>query len=754
MHDAEGLIFSIAPQNRFKLDSSFLARYRDKQPKWGPLGEVTFLRTYSRRVVDPATGRERNEYFWEACQRVVEGAFSILKQHQRNHHLRFDDVEGQRKAQDMFERMFAFKWLPPGRGMSFMGTKAIELKGGAALNNCGFVSTKDIDVEFAEPFCALMDFSMLGVGMGFDVRGKGKVRVLSPVWDPIHPFVVEDTREGWIAALRVVLDAYAGKGRLPTMFDYSKVRPEGAPLKTFGGTSSGPEPLRQLLDAVSSLLAKRNGQLITTTDIVDIMNLIGKCVVAGNVRRSSEIALGDPDDAEFVALKDPAGLTQLYARQGQIETRIDKAVEAQVEMDAARVEQKFHSPLAEEYAVWQTEINRWKAVHDEACRANPDWMAVQQEIDAHPLMSHRWASNNTVLCSPRDLFDKLADMTIRNGEPGYGFMDTIRAYGRLSDPPNFLDEKAEGFNPCAEQTLWNNELCCLVETFPTNHADLDDYKATLKMAYLYAKIVTLVPTHRPATNAVMVRNRRIGTSMAGVFEMYEKLGLQECTRWWDESYRFLLDLDHEYSGWMGIAQSIKVSSIKPGGTIPLLAGKEGGMKLPSYKFGFRTIRVGHDSPLVAAHRNAGYRVEKDITTPRTMVIYFPVKNEVERTAHDVSIWEQLELCASLQAFWADNMVSATITFQKHEAKDLKFALRAFAHRLKAISFLPLTDHKYAQAPYIECTEAEYLAAKAAIRPLPDLYEDGGAVPVHEVDDKFCDGGACEIRRENAESALT
>lgn len=754
-------VFSIAPENRFSLRPEFLAQYAGKEPNWGPIGAVVFARTYSRRV----EGENRNEHFWEACRRVVEGIFSILKQHQRNNHRRFDDAEAHRKAQDMYERMFAFKFLPPGRGMFFMGTRALELKGSAALNNCGFVSTKNIDVDFSDPFCTLMDFSMLGVGMGFDVKGAGKVIIQSPTWDLTKDYVVEDTREGWVDAVRVVLNAFVGEGLLPREFDFSKVRPEGAALHTFGGTASGPQPLIDLLDTITDILFSRVGKFLTATDIVDIQNYIGKCVVAGNVRRSSEIALGDPNDEEFVALKDPTEMMTAYAKQYDIarslpewqkweddivQTRLlQDGYEFDAELNKLVKVREAYTVLDTAYEVLQTTIDLCKKNQDAILRQNEAWLEQQAIIDGHPLMTHRWASNNTVLCRTDATFDGLAEMTVANGEPGYGFMDNIRKYGRMREPipgidaPLWADKHADGFNPCAEQTLWDRELCCLVETFPTNHATLEDYLATLKMAYLYAKTVTLVPTHRPATNEVMQRNRRIGTSMAGVFEMYEKFGMSECTRWWDEGYKFIRELDEEYSGWLGVSRSNKVTSIKPGGTIPLLVGKEGGMKLPNSNWYFRTVRVAHDHPIVKAHEAAGYRVEDDRTTPRTKVIYFPVKNPVKtRTAKEVTMWEQLELCAQLQEHWADNMVSVTITFQPHEAKDVKYALRAFAGRLKTVSFLPVSDHKYLQAPYIECTEAQYEEYASKLKPVTDLFGQG---ETHDVDEKFCDGGACEYR---------
>ena len=86
-------------------------------------------------------------------------------------------------------------------------------------------------------------------------------------------------------------------------FDYSKIRPEGVPLKTFGGLSSGSKPLEDLHDGIRMVLDKNDGKDITVTSIVDIMNLVGKCVVSGNVRRTAEIAFGEHDSQEFMDLK-------------------------------------------------------------------------------------------------------------------------------------------------------------------------------------------------------------------------------------------------------------------------------------------------------------------------------------------------------------------------------------------------------------------------------------------------------------------
>lgn len=759
----ESKVFVLREENRFRLDPAFVARYVDQQPAWGfgILSRITYERTYARPVskallkeqamayrgLDALAAfefakksKQTHEHYWQTVLRVVEGVSSILKQQVRDTGQAWSDAEEQHHAQEMFTRMWCFKFTPPGRGLWFMGTEAMELKGSAALNNCGFVSTEHIAHDFAEPFCTLMDYSMLGVGMGFDLRGAGQVTLVTPATS-LDVHVVADSREGWIDCVRIVLDAFVGKGALPRAWDTSKVRREGAALKTFGGTASGPKPLEQLLAALVAMLTAGVGQPISGKLITSVMNVIGKCVVAGNVRRSSEIALGDPEDADFVTLKDPTSLYALRDQLAAIETANPAwvALQAKIAKHAKRRKAKKLGVLDAEYGAIQGKIDKLEKKQKALLAGDAAWTALNAEIDAHPLMAYLWASNNTALCPQGYDYETLAASTVLNGEPGYAWLDVIRAYGRLIDPPNWKDRNAKGFNPCGEQTLHDMELCCLVETYPTKHDDLDDYLLTLKYAYRYAKAVTLVPTHNKRTNAVMVRNRRIGTSMAGVVEQYSKLGLQECIRWWDTGYREIRKWDVEYSGWLGVNESIKSTSIKPGGTTPLLAGVEGGMKAPTSRYYMRTIRFDYRSPLVKQLADAGYRVEKDRTTPRTTVVYFPCETKPGvLTAEELSLWEQAAIFTALQRYWSDNMVSATLTFQPHEAPTLARLLKAYEGQWKCVSFLPLANHGFLQAPYIPCTREQYEAASAKVGAVGELTVE------HDTDDKWCSGGVCEL----------
>ena len=271
-------------EDHFRLEDAFVNRYRNKKANFGfnGLGELVFYRTYSRPL--PHNPKQK-ESFCDTVKRVVEGCYEIQRRHSVKIHVPWDYKKAQNSAQEMFQRIWDFKFLPPGRGLWMMGTEFMWTRGSAALNNCGFVSTVDVDSEPAEPFCFLMDMSMLGVGVGFDTKGAGKLLIKRPS-DNTFTHVVDDSREGWVESLRILINSYSTNNRDGTPeFDYSKIRKEDEPIKGFGGKAAGPGILMNLHQMFRNHFDSKIGQSLDSVDIVDLMNYIGKCVVAGNVRR-------------------------------------------------------------------------------------------------------------------------------------------------------------------------------------------------------------------------------------------------------------------------------------------------------------------------------------------------------------------------------------------------------------------------------------------------------------------------------------
>ncbi|CAM9786098.1 unnamed protein product, partial [Ectocarpus sp. 12 AP-2014] len=559
----------------FRLCSQFVDREgRGNKPQFGfnGLGELVYQRTYARYLGEDTDDREQ---WYQTVERVVNGTFSMQKEWMLTRGMRWDEQEAQSTAQEMYRRMFAFKFLPPGRGLWAMGSKlTTERRLYAALNNCAFVST----------------------------RGAGTIDVMAPgsVEGREGPselnIVVDDSREGWRDAFKLLLEAYFFGHQVPVL-DVSNLRPAGAPIRGFGGVSQGSAPLVELMASVKATLDPLIGKPLSVTAIVDLMNKVGVCVVAGNVRRTAEIAFGDPGSDEYIDLKN-----------------YDK---------------------------------------------NPD------------RASFGWASNNSVLAPLGMDYTKVCERIQQNGEPGFAWLENMRTYGRMGDEKNDRDSKAMGGNPCLEQTLESFEMCCLVETFPDKHESLEDFLTTL--------------------------------SMSGLAQFVAAKGLGTLQEWCEEGYEAVSRIDEDLSTQFGIPTSIKTTSIKPSGTVSLLAGATPGMHYPESRFYIRRVRMASDADVLGPLREAGYRLEPAAENPEgTMVVEVPVDaGEGVRTAQDLSMWEQLSFAAFLQRYWADNQASflcfgaltCTITFDPEtEGKHLAHALDYFQYQLKGVSFLPRTDY--------------------------------------------------------------
>ena len=647
---------------KFRLSEQFILPYIEKEVPWGPVGYVTFKRTYSRRLNEFSPDAEGTEEWWQTCRRVIEGMFDMQKQHVYFLGLEWNDSKAQATAKDAYDRLFNLKWTPPGRGLWMMGTKFVEERTAAGLFNCAFRSTKEISTKGGYLFSWMMDALMLGIGVGFDTLGAGTVTVTEPKYtNDVH--IIDDSREGWVNSVHMLLNGFLLGGKVPH-FDYGAIRPAGALIKGFGGTSSGAGPLKELHDSLRDLYTPMIGELIDSVAIVDTENLIGRCVVAGNVRRSAALAMGTHDDRQYLEMKN----------------------------------------------------------------------------DQEKLYHHRWGSNNSFHAIVGMDYTWHAEQSMKNGEPGYIWLDNARTRGRFKDGIRHDDQHVAGFNPCVEQQLEDAELCCLVETFPAKHDSFEDYMKTLKIAYLYGKTITLSNTHWPETNAKMLKNRRIGLSQSGVVQAFSKFGRRAMYEWCDNAYEAVKVLDEEFSNWLCIPKSVRMTSIKPSGTVSLLNGSTPGIHFPEDEYYIRRIRFSKDSDLLPTLAEAGYPIEDDAYSPNTKVVSFPVKEtHYYKGKKDVTMWEQLEIAAQYQHYWADNSVSITVTFQPEEEEQIKNALEMYETRLKAVSFLRLNDTGYEQAPYEAIDLETYEKMVDNITPIQrfETNQQGAGT-------KFCDGESCTI----------
>jgi ribonucleotide reductase alpha subunit len=273
------------------LSDEFIAKYKAQTPPWGfgGLGEIVFLRTYSRKI----EGTERNESFIETIRRVIDGAVDVGVPYTTE------------EAETLFDHMFNLRCLFSGRALWQLGTPLVKKFNATSLNNCYFTN-----IEKIEDFELLFDYLMLGGGVGFSVE-RSKIHELPKVKSGVSithersndaDIIVPDSRQGWRRLLHSVLKSYFETGK---SFSYSTIliREFGAPLKTFGGTASGPGALIEGIADICKVMDNRIGKKLRSIDVLDICNIIGKIVVSGSSRRSAQIAIGDPDDVLFLRAK-------------------------------------------------------------------------------------------------------------------------------------------------------------------------------------------------------------------------------------------------------------------------------------------------------------------------------------------------------------------------------------------------------------------------------------------------------------------
>ncbi len=644
----------------FKLSDKFVNTYANRQVDLGwidaggnSLGELILIDKYSR--LKPDGTKER---WFEVCRRVIEGMYSIQKEWAKDHTLPWNDNKAQRSAEEAYDLLFNLYWTPPGRGLSSMGSYVVNgLKNSTPLQNCAFISTADMTkADPSMPFTFLMDVSMLGVGVGFDTKGASKNFVIH---EPKHEdftgetFLVPDSREGWVEALRRKLESYLIPGKARLHIDTSLIRPKGAPIVTFGGVAPGPEPLILLMERIDKVLSGRDGEILNERDIADIGNMIGICVVSGNVRRSAEIILGEYDSKTFRNLKN-------------------------------------------------YEVNPERA----------EW---------------GWMSNNSVMAKPGQDYSEIVGNIAANGEPGVVWLDNVHNYGRMMDPPNKDDWRAAGVNPCAEQFLESGEMCTLASLHFSRIPNALKLERAVKYAFLYAKTVTLMPTHIPKTNAIMQRNRRIGLSAGGAANFMDNRGRAMLRAWLQLGYKSVREYDKVYSEWLCVRESIRVTTEKPEGTLSLLVGDSPGAHWPvGGEYFMRLVVFDKDDPKLNIFREAGYKIETYIYNPETsVVVYFPVKSGAKRNQDEVSLFEKAALAADIQNYWSDNGVSVTLTFQEEEREHIGTILEMYDSKLKAISFLP-PDEPYEQAPFSPLTSFEYVEWESKLKKVDysELYRSG------------------------------
>ena len=649
-------------QDPVTLDPYFVGSYAAREAagdhpllkSFNGLGLVVYRRTYARPIYSGGKYL-RHEEWHETIRRVVDGANAIGAGLTRE------------ESEELFDLIWNRKALPGGRMLWQLGTDNNERLGSASLVNCYYTDLSEVD-----DFRFLFEMLMLGGGVGFNVTPESVARLPEVGWlgNAEHAegydvdFIVPDNRQGWGELLVRVLRAFFED----EAFTYSTdaVRPEGAPIKTFGGTASGPGILVDGVEKIVAILMEARGRKLTTVEVLDIANIIGSVVVSGNVRRSAQIALGDAEDLDFLGAK------------------------------------------------------RW---------------------DLGAIPPYRAMSNNTVFVRDiADLPEDFWDGYLGKGE-AYGLfnLEAAQRFGRTGEQRP--DYSIAGVNPCGEIPLAHRESCNLAELVLPHFASLDEMKRAARLLYKVQKAVAALPHPDPRTDAITSQNMRLGLGVTGVAQA-SKVQMS----WLGEVYESLVDFDRQWSAERGWPTSVRLTTVKPSGTLSLVAGVTPGVHPGYARFFVRRVRIATSDPVFGWCQSQGLPWEfvRDFEgneDPRTAVVEFPCEFPVgTRTADETPALAQMQAAINLQSVWADNAVSVTVTYRPDELPYIRERLAEVWHKTKSMSFLPYSEHGFDQAPLEPISQEEYEARLSAI----DLRHE--TITGHSaLFDEECVGGACPIR---------
>lgn len=295
---------------------------------------------------------------------------------------------------------------------------------------------------------------------------------------------------------------------------------------------------------------------------------------------------------------------------------------------------------------------------------------------------------------------------------------------------------------CAEQSLENYETCCLSEIFLPNIESKEEFLDVSELLYRINKHSLLLKSHHPETEAVVHKNMRMGIGLTGIQQ-----ATKEQNSWMDECYLYLRDFDERYSEVHNMPRSIKLTTVKPSGTLSLLPGVTPGIHPAYAQYMYRRIRIASDHELTRLCREAGYPIEyvKNFDGSEdynTVVVTFPFSYpEGTRLAKDMTALDQLKEIRRLQEKWSDNSVSCTIYYKKEEIPEIRdYLARHYRNNHKSLSFLLHKDHGFLQAPYEEITKEEYDKLVAATKQITTITSS-----LELSTDDECASGACPIR---------
>ncbi|WP_419513999.1 ribonucleoside-triphosphate reductase, adenosylcobalamin-dependent [Lactobacillus kimbladii] len=737
------------------LDQGYIDQVKQNvTPHWGELGWVTYKRTYARWLPE----KNRSENWDETVKRVIEGNINLdprLKDSPSTEVVN----ELTDEAKDLFKLVYGLGATPSGRNLWVSGTD-YQKRNGDSLNNCWFIAIRpqkygDSHIvpdylgqkqkAVSMPFSFLFDQLMKGGGVGFSVV-QDNIKKIPAVDNKIDLTIVidkksasyadsvklgatdkaewakqnegksdyiyynlPDTREGWVLANARLIDMHFNQtnseNKTKLVLDISRIRPYGAKIHGFGGTASGPMPLVEMLFDINSIINNRVNSNLTSVDCTDICNLIGKTVVAGNVRRSAELALGTSTDQDFITMKQDKD--KLYHHRW-------------ASNNSVAIDSKFneYEPIANgirengEPGIVNLDLSRnYGRIID----------GYQKDIDGDV--------EGTNPCG---------EISLGNGEPCNLF---------------------EVFPYIAEQENWDLKDVFRLATRFAKRVTFSDYDWEISRNIIYKNRRIGVSMsgiqdwllndlgHRVVTGFEDGTDEETGEKIKK--PIYDPQGIKMVIA----AYQAVIAADKEYSKTLNCNESIKHTTVKPSGTVAKLAGASEGMHFHYAGYLIQRIRFQASDPLLKALDACGYYSEPDIYSPNTTCVEFPLRaahadSKNFASAGTVSIEEQFATQAFLQTYWSDNAVSCTVTFQSDEGDKITSLFKQYRHVIKSTSLLPYYGGSLKQAPKEPIDKEKYEERKAQITgDVAQVFaeQNDDQKDLELVDQTDCESGACPVK---------
>lgn len=602
--------------------------------------QYIYISKYSRYL--PKEGRR------ETWEETISRYFDFFTEHLKEKH--GFDLENNELRSILESNVLSQKVMPSMRCLMTAGP-ALERENVAGYN-CAYTA-----IDHPKVFAEILYILMCGTGAGFSVE-RQYVNKLPMVPDELYPtdstIVVNDSKLGWAKALNELVGMLY-TGVIPH-WDLSKVRPAGAPLKTFGGRSSGPAPLERLFKFIIEQFKNAKGERLTSIQCHDIVCMIGECVVVGGVRRSATISLSNLSDDRM-----------RNAKSGQWWT-----------LTPWRSIANNSAVYNDKQPTMETFFNEWKSLYD-------------SKSGERGIFS-RYAARHVIEHSNK-LRQEWFGPKVRRRDPDF----------------------EAGCNPCSEIILHNGQFCNLTEIVVREDDTLETLIDKAKVAAVLGTFQSTLTSFKflgKKWKENTEDERLLGVSLTGIMDnklMSGQLGEDVLKEVLLTLRKTVIATNIHYAKLLGIEPSVATTCCKPSGTVSALVNSASGIHPRHSRFYLRSVRSDNKDPLSNLMIDQGFYYEPDQMRPdHQNVFYFPIKApENALWRQDVSAIQHLKLWLTYQKYWTEHKPSITVSVREEEWLEVGAFVYKNFEWMSGISFLPYADHTYQQAPFQEISEDTY-----------------------------------------------